>query len=105
VSEELQVMGPIPQAGRVKSARPQGAVRPTGGVGEVTFLAVLAVERTPPENNRQHVLAAQGSGPTPGESPTERALADTTKLVKRIIQLPERVHNSAIHREIGGEKD
>ena len=105
VSEDLQAMGPIPQAGRAKSARPQGAVRPAGGVGEVTFLAVPAVERAPLENDRQHVLAAQGDGPAPGESPIGRAPADTTRIVKRSIQLPERVQNSVTHREIRGERD
>jgi hypothetical protein len=87
VSEELQVMGPIPQAGRVKSARPQGAVRPAGGVGEVTFLAGPVVGRAPLENDRQHMLAVQGVGPAPGESPIGRAPADSTRIVKRSIQV------------------
>ena len=78
VRNDLHVMGPIPQAGRAKSARPQGAVRAAGGVGEVTFSAVQAVERAPCASDRQHVLASQGSGPAPGESPTERALAENT---------------------------
>ena len=47
VKYEMQLMGPVPQAGRAKSARPQGAVRAAGGVGGVTFSAVQVVVPRP----------------------------------------------------------
>ena len=45
LKNETHLMGPVPQADRAKSARPQGAVRTAGGVGEVTLPAVQVVGR------------------------------------------------------------
>jgi hypothetical protein len=101
LENETQLMGPVPQADRAKSARPQGAVRTTGGVGEVTLPAVEVVGRALRESDRQHVLAAQGGGRALGDSPTVRAPAENTRQVKESIQLMTRVKRSEMDMDIG----